>query len=314
MSSDERDGTRIDLGDDLLEKTGSLVSQRRPELSPPPILAAEDAELLEEEEPAPPAPKTEDEIQDHLESARILASEGLLEEAKRILRRIILADPHHVAARKKLEEIHELELKQIFSESYTNRFLRKKKKSLGWIDSEAVMRQLDRDLKLGVFNEGEAGESLALELSLFEDREGLERFGVKLDKDLAGSTARDRLDIGIGFLEMDLHDLAARQFKAAARDPEHALAATGLLAYALILSGRSFEATLTLEPVLGDSEIPREEKLDFIYLMGRAQERLQNRALALEWYGAAREIEPRYRDVEERIRLLSRPANREADR
>jgi tetratricopeptide (TPR) repeat protein len=117
--------------------------------------------------------------------------------------------------------------------------------------------------------------------------------------------------MGIAFLEMGLYDLAARQFRPALSSPEHEVTANGLLAYALILAGRPFEATLCIEPVLGDSEVPREEKVDFLYLMGRAQERLGKPELARQWYERAREIEPSYRDAEERIRALARkvPSN-----
>ena len=42
----------------------------------------------------------------------------MLEEAKRVLRKILLVDERHAPSRKLLEEIHERELKQIESEAY----------------------------------------------------------------------------------------------------------------------------------------------------------------------------------------------------
>lgn len=302
---EEFEGTRIDLGDDLVEKTAMLT---RPE-SQPEAEIGDDAVAPAVEERL----ETPTQIEDHLESARILMTEGLLDEGKRILRRIILADPRHLAARKMLDEIHEQELKQIFGEGRSSprgRSRQGEALDVSPMSSELVMRQLDRDLKLGVFGEGDAGEALASELSLFQSREALAAFGVKLDRDLAGSSARDRLDTGIAFLEMGLYDLAARQFKAAMRDAEHRLGATGLQAYALILAGRPFEATMGLEAVLGDSELPREEKTDFMYLMGRAYEGLKNPRVALQWYQQIQEMDPHYRDTDERMDWISRQLGR----
>jgi hypothetical protein len=115
------------------------------------------------------------------------------------------------------------------------------------------------------------------------------------------------VDLGIAFLEMGLYDLAARQFKAAGRDPDQIHATTGLHAYALILAGRPFEATLVLEPMLGDSELKAADKIDFMYLMGRAYERLMKPDVAAHWYEQVAELEPHYRDSQERLRFLRAP-------
>src|SRR4051812_7771187 len=86
-------GTSVDLGEDLLESTNTQSPiQTKPEI-------------------------LDHQIEDQYESARILANEGLVEEAKKVLRRIILLDPAHVAARKKLQEIQSQEMKNIFQET-----------------------------------------------------------------------------------------------------------------------------------------------------------------------------------------------------
>jgi tetratricopeptide (TPR) repeat protein len=290
------DDTRIDLGDDLLEKP----SENSTGDSAPTSLAS--LSLAE--------------ISDQLQSAKILMSEGLAEEAKKILRRILLSDPGNAQARKSLGDIHELELKQIFGpERRRSPERRQKEESFASIDSEMLMRQLDTDLRLGLFSEngGEAEGQLSgpsNQLSLFQDEKELNRFAENLEKTLGGATYRDRIDLGIGFLEMSLYELAARQFRAAIRKILHEtssesialVSATSLLAYSLILGGRPFEATLALQPVLRDPEIKAEKKVELLYLMGRAYDSLQKHGLALEWYQRVREIDPYFRDIQDRLR------------
>jgi hypothetical protein len=298
----EDGGTRVDLGDDLLERTamlpmpGAVVEPSAPR----------GGELV------PDGPVSLGQIEDLLESARILAGEGLLEDAKKVLRKILLADPGRLTARQMLEEIHETELKQIFGESELPR------RRLGGRDeaaaleatAEAVLRGLDRDLKLGMLDERP---------SLFRDDAAMDAFGARMDREHASLPPSERMDLGIAFLEMGLPALAARHFKAAesalslGREAEataELLVATGLLAYAYICDGRGFEASLALQPLLNDVEIARERKVDLMYMMGRAFELLDKPATARSWYAQAAEIEPHYRDVDDRLRATAPGAPR----
>ncbi|MGZ3696611.1 MAG: hypothetical protein ACXWP5_00840, partial [Bdellovibrionota bacterium] len=240
-------------------------------------------------------------IADQFQSAKILANEGFLEEAKKMLREIVLADPHHVAARQKLEEIHGIELKQIFGEERKRRPVTGRGEDSARApdpaDADRVLRELDRDLNL---SEGLSG------LSLFQDRLELERFAERLDRDLS---MQDRLDLGIGFLEMELYPVAARLFTSALReiclgelrDDEHLVSAAALLASALTMDGRAFEAATSLQPLLNDTELAAGLKLEIFYQMGRAYEALGQLPLASEWYRQISKTDPRYRDIEDRL-------------
>ena len=172
-------------------------------------------------------------------------------------------------------------------------------------DSEAVLKKLDLDLGLGLGLDREGGADQA---ALYGQSEDLKAFGAELEKQLQSASPRDRMDIGIGFLEMGLMDLAIHQFKSAQRASELRSAATGLWAYSLILSGRPFDASQILEPMLSDTELGAEEKIDLFYLMARAQERLGRVGYAADWYNQVLELDPAYRDVRDRLRSLPRPA------
>lgn len=295
---DAGERTRVDLGEDLLEKTALRIES--PPGAPPP--APVEQEVAEEE-------LAINSVEDGLQSARILMNEGFLEEAKKILRRVLLMDSRCAIARTRLEEIHELELKQIFSEGDSRRprlpsFRRKKDpEDISKVNSEKVMRELDRDLRLGVFPGNDSTGIGVAELSLFKDREGMEKFAADLDRSMGGASARDRMDMAVAFLEMGLFDLAIRQLRIAVRDPDFLLAASVLLSTALIMADRPFEATVALEPLLLDTEHSVESKLECFYLMGRAHEGLRKPGAAIPYYQQVVGIEPLYRDAGERLRL-----------
>ena len=293
-------GTAVDLGDDLLQERTRVLGEDARVESEESVARARTSDPLSA---IPSGPLSADQISDLLQSAKILQSEGFTEDAKRVLRKIILADPSQVNARKKLEEIHELELTQIFQETEARRtFEWDETDALPKFDSDSVMRSLDRDLELGIFGDGETVESLALEKRVFGGADQMEKFAKDLENSLGASTPRDRLDLGVAFFEMELFELAARQFQAAAHDPALKASATTMQATSMIQMGRSFEAMLLLEPLIGETNIPREEKIEYMYLMGRASERLRKTEAALHWYKLVRDVDPYYRDTEDRYK------------
>jgi len=299
MTGSEKDqpeeGTRVDLGEDLLERR----------VAPAPETHERPAEER--------LPEITD-LEDSLQSAQIYLNEGFIDEAKRLFRAILRIDPRHPTALAKLREIQETELKNIFREEQPRRYGRDRRQgTVEPVDSEWVMRQLDKDLQLGIFEPSAASEPQVAELSLFGDKAALDAYAVRLEDEMADATAQDRMDLGIAFLEMGLFEIAVRQFEALRQtilreDEEKApirRAAISLLAYTLIRAGRPFEAMLDIEEVIGDPEITPAEKLEFYYLMGRANEKLSRKEVAAAWYGKSARLDPDYRDVRERLKRVS---------
>ncbi len=266
--------TSVDLGDDLLsEKTRVLSSD------------------------AAPAKENSKSADERVRDAEILVREGFVEDAKHSLHRVILEDPGHVGARKQLERIHELELKQIFNTSPNE----DTGVSRGRTQVDLLIQKLDEDLGL------ELGDDRP-ELSLFKDV-----VFTADSADLRELSAIDKIDLGIAFLEMSLHDQAVPHLQSACRalmvsqaEPARLIEATALLAFALLLSGQPMDASVMLEPILRDTEIEHASKLDLLYLMGRAHEALKMEEAAQQWYRQACQIDPKYRDVEERLRKRTR--------
>lgn len=296
------EGTRVDLGDDLLQSDASSSSR--------------DAIFLRTDSGQSPEDRRKnlsDYLQDEIQSAKILVSEGLTEEAKKILRKILRLDPSNIVARKALEEIHETELKQIFGEERRRRRVTDSTSAdptffnpYGATETDEMVRRLDEDLGLDIHK-----------MSLFEDAAGMAQFSKKMDEDLKSLSPSERLDVGIAFLEMGLCELAINQFDAACRslmkhdkpsDQSVYLSAASLLALAMIKAGKPFEATLRVQPVLSDIEISKENKIEFFYLMGVAYEGLKKPDIARHWYGQVHLLDPFYRDVQERLREKNLPA------
>lgn len=269
---EEKTGTQIDLGDDLIERTAMI----------PGVVA-------------PAAKPSEETIDDKLETARILAAEGMLEEAKQTLHAVLREDPGNVLARVRLTEIHDLELKNIF-EGTPKRKQRVPHPSPDKAveDSEAIARQLDLDLGLGIFHESDP----AISIKIAEPQPAL--------------GTQDQLDVGIAFLQMEQPHAAIDCLKNAARkitseDPnawKFRNSVTCLLAQALLEAGRPFEAVLELDSVLSDLEIPPPEKAEALYWIARAQERAGNKQIAIEWFEKLAALKPSYRDVEDRLNRL----------
>jgi tetratricopeptide (TPR) repeat protein len=273
--------TQIDLGEDLLTST----------ITAPTSIQPTDALLSGT-------------IDEQLQNARILVNEGLLEEAKRVLRNIILSDPHCIPARKRLEEIHELELKQIFGESVEPKGVMNAKieraRFFEEIDSEKVLRALDDDLDLKMFGDPKD----EIQRLVFGSSAEMDQFSVRLERKMSGTTARDRLDLGIGFLEMSFYELAIRQFRVAAREPGLEVAAAALIAQAQLFSDQAFEAVLGLESALRNSELEPEHRIHFLYLSALAHEKLSKMDVARSRFAQVLEIDPYYRDSAERLQRL----------
>jgi len=324
------DATRVDLGDDLLEKTAMLVVDSETTASPSPTLSTQEiaGETQGEYDQAPGVaqhsaddfsaaldiqhdPKANvsfgsAEIPDFLENAKILVSEGFSKDAKKILHKILFLDPGNVTARQILEEVRALELKQIFGEGEARRpiFGRKNEDFLADVDSEDLMRKLDLDLNLG----------MSQSFSLFEDQALMDSFCAKMEKELiqAQTSPQDWIDLGIGFLEMNLYFVSTRLFQGAYRrlDPtvpetrQTVLSASCLLALSQILAGKPFDAVSCLQPLVRDNDIKKEDKIEVYYLLGRTYESMKRQDLAFYYYKQVVEIQPHYRDIDQRLKVV----------
>lgn len=270
--------TRVDLGDDLLG-THTVASGDRARPS------------SESDSSAPES------IEELLLNSKILLSEGLLEDAKKTLRRVLRMDPPNLSARDRLEEIQRIEIKRLLGQDDGGtgggfRGAKKKRTEPALDDGESVATALEREL----------GLEPSTEERFFAEEPDREAFFDNLETLCAGASPQDRIDLGIGFLEMEFFEVAVRMFRGASLAEPGERRARALLATAWVAKGNGFEAMSEIETLIADQSAPPEERIDYGYLAGRAQELLMNFEMAVRWYRAVLQVEPGYRDAEDRLR------------
>ena len=265
------ESTRVDLGDDLIDKTRIADSDARAGAERP--FSAEDA----------------------LQSADILIGEGLFEEAKKILFRVLRERPELVQARDKLDRLHREELEQILSGSSPAR----RAHFAYAFDHEQVLEKLNRDLKLDVFG-AESGDATST------------KFRESLKLSLEGARAQDQIDLGVAFFEMGMFDLALERFQESVKaalhvDPEDSravLSAQYFQALTLLQMGRESEALVLLQPHLIRSDLEMEDRVHFMYLHARALERSGRPVEARAVLESILAWDPFYRDARDRALAL----------
>ncbi|MBC7387467.1 MAG: hypothetical protein H7301_15055 [Cryobacterium sp.] len=281
-------GTRIDLGDDLLHtrtiehrvgspgQTDEVSNTRKPERS---------------ESGDSGVDPIVDSVEELLVNAKILIGENFLDEAKTTLRRILRREPGNLTARDRLDEVQKIEIKRLLGPAESARGSRSLLSAKVEASREVTLAFLERDI----------GPSLDPQTQIFPNEEDLSEFLRNLDGLAEGSASEDHLDLGIAFLEMELPEVAIHQFKTAIRKAADPRKARALLATALLARGKAYEAVTELDLLVSDPDATAEEKIDYGYLSGQAQEMLGNFALAAHWYRAVVGIEAEYRDANERL-------------
>ncbi|MBU6153489.1 MAG: hypothetical protein KGP28_04225 [Bdellovibrionales bacterium] len=227
---------------------------------------------------------------EEVESAKILFQEGLLEEAKRILHRVLISHPSFGRAKRLLQEIRNSELDLLLNRSTSSSPDRFRIE-----DPEAILRKLGSDL--GILVDREAG-------SIDPKRENWSHS--------PPLQPRERFDLAVAFFEMDCFRDAVRELEEALRQvrlensilDELGISMVALQAESLICMEEAFEAKMFLAPILNESEISHELKLPLYYLAARSEEMLGARIEAKAWLEKVMEIDPLFRDANFRIRLL----------
>jgi tetratricopeptide (TPR) repeat protein len=258
------EGTRVDLGEDLLEGTHS--------------------EPIQQED-------------DDLQRGEILMNERLFDDAKKIFRKILRQDPANVIAKQRLDEILKIEWQDLLGGEAP----KKRLGSLGSSDDENpshVLERLEKELHINL-----SKTELKPVPDLFPDQMALAKYRDRLMESVVALPPRDRIDIGIAHLEMGLFEVAQTIFETVVRYEEHKLSGMYLLGLALIYGDKAIEASIRLEPLARELTLSEEQKTHFLYLMGLAFERLRDVKKAREFYRRVHLLNSRYRDVVEKLNL-----------
>lgn len=270
------DATTVDLGDDLLE--GTVAKPSSPS-------AQDQNEILEGSD-------------DQIERVDIMIGERLFEDAKKILRQMLKKNINDPVAKEKLLEIQKLEIQDLLVLEGGRKKIISERDRVPRENTDEVLEKLERDLRLNV------GANVRPVPALFPDQLTYEKYSNRVVAEAIRLSVRNRIDVGIAHLEMGLFEVAAAVFETVVRYEEQKLEGMYLLSLALIYGGKAIEATIRLEPLVRDLTMPEDHKTDFLYLMALAFERLQDLRKAREFYRRAFLLNPKYRDVTEKLNDL----------
>lgn len=226
---------------------------------------------------------------DEFEKALSFFRENMLEDAKKIARKLVRQDPHHFKAQDLLEKIQVQEFEHILRSDSIG----KKQESE---QPEIIISFLERDLHIDL-------QKPAHQLipDLFKNYAAYHQYRDAIVRQVQDLDPRFGFDLGVAFLEMGLLHVAQGIFEFLVKKEKWILPASYLLAYTLILNGKSIEATLLVEPIVRDYDVAIEVKIDFLYLMGFAFEKLEDSKKAKDFYKRVFLINPKYRDVAEKV-------------
>jgi tetratricopeptide (TPR) repeat protein len=104
--------------------------------------------------------------------------------------------------------------------------------------------------------------------------------------------------------QSQMFDQALQEFQQAAADPQYAINAHVQMALCFKANGRHEEAAATFRHILNIGTFSSKEKAHILYLLGQTLEALGRYAEALEAYGWARNDDPDFHDVTQRIKHL----------
>ena len=231
-----------------------------------------------------------------LKSADILYQEGLFEESKKVLRRLLRENPSQVRARLKLKEILDREIESILSSH---------------ADEQISPCDVDESGDTLSALEKEFGISLG-EDSFLEQKQAIEEFRRSVQRQISRLNSKEAMDMGIGFLEMGIGSIAGDLFKKVHRESflgeklnrSDYMSSTYLLAQSYLIQNLPLEAIGVLEKLLSNPEFDAAEKCEGAYLMGVANEDISQWLEALGWYEVAQTIDSGHRDVEHKTRTI----------
>ncbi|MBU6374444.1 MAG: hypothetical protein KGQ59_00455 [Bdellovibrionales bacterium] len=262
--------SQVDLGEDLLlEPTATRISDTK-------------QAILNSEKESNPEKASGEEVQ----SAQILMSEGLWDEAKVALHRALRLQGENLLAKKLLEEIRERELRELLEKP-----TKLEPTAVVEEDILRVLHKLEEDWRLGL----EIGESGRLSLLASNDAQA-DFIRCVLEQATSLST-RERADLAIGFLQMELPEVAISLLQPGSTQSG---VGSALYCWALLQAGKAFECVSVLDVRLRDDSLSADVRREMEYLMARSREALGERRLALELYSALGD----YRDSSSRRHRL----------
>jgi tetratricopeptide (TPR) repeat protein len=261
---------------------------------PPPLPAAA--------APAAQEPSYEG-LEDMLDEAEFFAARGLYEDAKAILLEQLARTPNHKLV---LERLAEIDAQLASSgESQTKERSRLSDRANADYDVAQSLNALDA-LPVPDSYSTDARQALSSTQDIDVDQV-FEKFKAGVKAQVADNDSATHYDLGVAYKEMGLLPDAVGEFEVAGRDPTRecmCFAMIGLIYLEQTQLDRAAEAYVR---ALSAAQKTVEQEMSLYYDLGNVYEMKGQNQDALYYFQKIARRDPGYRDVSDRIRLLSPP-------
>lgn len=275
---------------ELREATMSAGGEER---APAPSASEPAAEVPPMEAPAPEVSPVEEAkpaaLDDELEEADFYAQQGMLEEARELLRQLLARHPGHRLVASKLRELEAAMAPDTISDEAAGN-------AAGDAPSDVT-----ENVPMSVIEAFAAEHERLTALAEPPASSSQVRQSGAVDGDYAS-----HFDLGIAYREMGLIDDAIAEFKRAMGDSARAIQCHQMLGLCYLAKGQTHEAVHQYKLGLYAEGIQESEQLSLYYDLGQAYERLGDRPEALYYYQRIIKRASGYRDVDQRIAALAR--------
>ncbi|HEX4512614.1 MAG TPA: tetratricopeptide repeat protein [Polyangiaceae bacterium] len=256
----------------------------------------------------PPEPGTSaynkpsnEEIEEALEEADFFASRGLFEDAKTVLSEQLARAPNHKLLIERLREIDEQETAAQRG-SGTRARPQSAAPSLA-PDEFDIASSLEALDSLEVAPEA---QQMMNETGQVDVEEVFAQFKEKVSQTLAADDGTAHRDPGQAYKEMGLADDAINEFEIAARDPKLEVEVRYQIGMIEIERGNLKQAIAAFQKALNAKVRTPEQETILCFEIGAAYEATRATKDALSYYNRVARRDANYRDVQDRIRKLSR--------
>ncbi len=254
-------------------------------------------------EEAPPSMRSAAaDIEEALEEAEFFASRGLFDDARAVLSEQIARMPNHPLLRERLAEIDAQE--QAAQKGSGTRAVPRHPSATGDDESFDIAASLDALEALDVAPEA---ANLMNETGQVDVEEVFAKFKEGVSKQLSVDDGQAHYDLGLAYREMGLLDDAMSEFDIAARDVNRECVCRSMIGTIFLERGEIERAIEAFQTGLAARVRTPEQETVLCFEIGAAYETHRQPREALSFFHRVARRDPTYRDVEERIRRLSKP-------
>jgi tetratricopeptide (TPR) repeat protein len=241
-------------------------------------------------------------VAEELQEAQFYLEQGMLQEARGSLQRILRQDPEHPVAKQHLAEIERGADRPKREER--PRAAGKRRSVFRVVEAKSPQGEyvdFAGELSEALSEDEEASLPLDLEPEVKQVLRELQR-GIRDQVDAADYETH--YDLAIAFKDLGLYDRAIGELRLAANDAAYRVRCASLLGLCYLVKGEPERAVEELLKGVAATEAGTEERWGILYDLATAYEALENGKKALETLLAIQSEKPKFRDIRVRVRDL----------